>query len=807
MFQHNGNYHRPAMNKERIFRTISFLLNYAKENWKSIVKYGTVIGLIVAAFLIGGSYVVWLTKQDDVIRNLETFQKEVSNAYDPNQSKPIRILDKNGKLIGEFSRRKFKPIRTDNLNNHGNIIWALLSSEDQDFYEHGGVNYTALIRAIVVNLTTFRKQGGSTITQQLAKLTLDLGARNIFNKLTEFYCTFYLENRFDKKTILAMYLNRIFLGEGNTGVEEASRYYFNKPAYELTPAEAALLVGTIPAPSNYNAVRNPKIAFKRQRMVMFLMAENKALNPNPNSIEKDFERKIDSNIRKFKTFYKVEETKEEEDKLTVTSEIGKYGFDKDFNINLAPDFNFSVRQFVIENFSEMDLETRGLNIYTTLDYDKQEAAEKALREGIEGVRKKLSDEKAAYLKVGKNEEAAIQKKIVENMNGSLISINPSNGYVEALVGSYKISNIFRMNRAVSAVRQPGSVIKALVYLLAFEKRVITPTSVVTDEEIKIRGYSPKNWYAGYRGEMQARVAFAQSVNTVAVKLLSEVGVGTFLETLGKILSLDQSELNKRFQPNLSLALGSGELSPKELATIYATIANLGKKVKPIEILRIADYEGSELFSLPPANASEAEQILDPVACAMVLNLLEAVVSEEGTMKIGLKGEDRFPMGGKTGTVQSPKEARKRWGNRKGVRDAWFAGVNPNLVTTVWIGNDAGAPFPGSGSGISGSVWYKYVSYIARTIGFGETLIPPFNGDFVKVDICADTGGLLSGESDCPHPLYGQYFYIGDQPASTAAIPIKESGETTGARSNEALSGEDSVELELPETKEDRTDDQ
>ncbi|PJZ65009.1 carboxypeptidase [Leptospira wolffii] len=795
------------MNKERIFAFLASLYRYAKKNWKSILKYSTIGGIVVAAFLIGGSYVVWLTKQEDVARNLETFQREVSDTYDPNEIKPIRILDKNGKLIGEFSRRKFRPIRTDNLSHHGNIIWALLSSEDRDFYQHNGVNFTALARAIVVNLTTFRKQGGSTITQQLAKLTLDLGARNVFNKLTEFYCTFYLESKFDKNTILAMYLNRIFLGEGNTGVEEASRYYFNKPAYELTPAEAALLVGTIPAPSNFNAVRNPKIALKRQKMVMTAMGSNKELHPNPKSIEKDFEKKVDLNVRKFRAAYSVEETKEEDDKVVISSEIGKYGFDKDFTINLAPDFNFGIRQFVIDNFSEIDLESRGMNVYTTLDYDKQDAAERSLREGIESVRKKLTEDKAAFIKAGSNEEAALQKKIIENMNGSLISINPSNGYVEAMVGSYKISNIFRLNRAVSAVRQPGSSIKALVYLLAFEKRYATPTSIVTDEPIKIRGYAPKNWYKGHRGAMQVRVAFAQSVNTVAVKFMDEIGVGDFLSTLGKILDLDRSELNRRFQPNLTLALGSGELSPKELATIYATIANLGKKVKPIEILRITDFEGSELYSSPPINPAEAEQILDPVACAMTLNLLEAVVSEEGTLKVGLKEGEKFPLGGKTGTVQSPKEAQKRWGKRKGVRDVWFAGVNPNLVTTVWVGNDIGAPFPGSGSGTSGNIWFRYVSYVARTIGFGESLIPPFNGDYVKVDVCAETGGLLSNEANCKHPLLGQYYYVGDQPSSSTPKPTSQGeGTASGSEGTDALSDEDAVELDLPATSSDPNDD-
>ncbi|PJZ71390.1 carboxypeptidase [Leptospira perolatii] len=796
------------MNKERLLKILFSFWETIKKNWRSILKYGSIAGLIIGSFLVGGSYVVWLTKQDEVSKNLEAFEREVTNVFDPNEIKPIRILDKNGKLIGEFSRRKFKPIRTDNLKEHSNIVWALLSSEDQDFYSHHGINYTALLRAIIVNLTTFQKQGGSTITQQLAKLTLDLGARNIFNKLTEFYCTFYLESRFSKDAILAMYLNRIFLGESNTGVEEASRYYFNKPASELTPAEAAMLVGTIPAPSVYNAVRNPKIALKRQKMVLYLMADHKDLNPKSSSVERDFERKVEANIRKFRTSYKVEETKEEDEQITVTSEIGKYGFDKDFTVNLAPDFNFGVRQFVMENFSEIDLESRGLNVYTTLDYDKQEAAERSLREGIEGVRKKLTDDKAVFLKAGKNEEATLQNKIIQNMNGSLISINPTNGYVEAMVGSYKISNIFRLNRAVSAVRQPGSVIKGLVYLLAFQKRIINPTSIVIDEAIKIRGYSPKNWYKGYRGEMQARVAFAQSVNTVAVKLLHEIGVGDFLSTLGDILGLDKSELDRRFQPNLSLALGSGELTPEELATIYATIANLGKRVRPIQILRITDYEGSEFYSSAPIDMQEKDQILDPVACAMVLNLLEAVLSEEGTMKIGLKDGDRFPMGGKTGTVQSPKEARKKWGSRKGVRDAWFAGVNPKLVTTVWVGNDIGAPFQGSGSGISGSIWFRYVSYVARTIGFGDTLIPPFNGDYVKVDICGDDGSILS-ESECKNPLKGQYYYVGDQPTGPIVVTSNESAKSgaNGSENGEGLSGDDSVELELPEQpKEGQTED-
>ncbi|EMO30877.1 transglycosylase [Leptospira santarosai str. HAI821] len=777
------------------------LFLFIKSYWRFVFRYAVIAAVVTVSFLIGGSYVVWLTKKDEIVSNLDKFKNEVTNYYEISQIRPIRILDRNGKLIGEFSRRKFKPIRTDNLAEHGNVVWALLSSEDREFYNHHGVNYAALLRAIIINLTTFQKQGGSTITQQLAKLTLDLGARNIFNKITEFYCTFYLESQFDKNTILSMYLNRIFLGEGNTGVEEASRYYFNKAASELTPEEAAMLVGIIPAPSNYNPVRSLKIALKRQKLVLTPMSENQHLHPDPSSIEKNFSRKIDTNLKKFKTFYNVELTKDGE-KEFYSSDIARYGFDKDFTINLAPDFNYGIRQNILDTFSEIDIETRGMNVYTTLDYAKQDVAEKSLREGIESVRKKLNDVKAVYAKKGNSEEARVQQSIIDNMNGSLISINPGNGHIEAMVGSYKISNIFRLNRAVSALRQPGSTIKALIYAIAFENRIITPSSNVVDEEINIRGYSPKNWYKGYKGEITARIAFAQSVNTIAVKLLNEFGVSVFLEKISMILDVDKTTLEKRFQPNLSLALGSGELSPMELALIYATIANGGKKITPVQILRITDFEGSEMFSAPLKDPNETIQILDPVACAETINLLEAVLSEQGTMKLKLKDEDFFPMGGKTGTVQSPKEARKKWGSRKGVRDAWFAGVNPDLVTTVWIGNDVGAPFEGSGSGISGNIWFRYVNYIAKNIGFSETLVKPFNGDFVRVDVCGETGLLLHSSVPCLYPLYGQYYYIGEQPSAPAAATSENSAqETTTEKAilpQEEENDSDSVELELPE---------
>ncbi|PJZ85263.1 transglycosylase domain-containing protein [Leptospira harrisiae] len=745
--------------------------------WVRRVRFlslGLVIGIFLSFFFLGGAYVVWSGEEARVHKSLEKYRSEVSNFYDSFQPKSVKILDSSGKVMGEFYRRNFRPIRTDNLGKHNVIVWAVLSSEDREFFSHSGLNYTAIGRAIVTNLVQFRlSQGGSTISQQLAKLTLNLGKRNLFNKLTELYCTFYIESQYSKEEILAMYLNQIFLGEGNTGVEEAARYYFRKPASELSPEEAALLVGIIPAPSVYNPVRNLGIALSRQKRVLYDMARNPELHPSQKDIPNKFSDSIELNLKKFRTIYKVKENKDEEGNPKYSSEIGKYGADKDFRVNLAPDFNSEIRRFVLEKFSNEDLEERGLLVYTTLDLEKQRFAEEALRVGVDSVRADLTKQEADYQSKGKAELAEVTRAILPQLSGSMISLDPETGDVEAMVGGYKISNVFRFNRAEDARRQPGSTIKALVYALAFEKRIVNPSSRIKDEKLDISGYSPKNWYKGYKGEITVRQALAQSVNTVSVKLLHEIGISYFVQKLSAILSIPEEEAELRFQRNLSLALGSGELSPMELSVIYATLMNGGRRVTPRKIIKITDLDGNEFYNTIPNEA--AEQILDPVACAMAINTLQSVLTEEGTMTLKRKEGEPFLYAGKTGTVQSPKLTSSRWKGLKGVRDVWFAGLTPRNVTVVWVGHDEGAPFPGSGSGVSGGIWYKYTQNVKSKLGMGNQLISNFVGDFVKVDVCADDGTIIESTPDyiCKVPLYAQYYYIGDLPPKRAGFAKQE----------------------------------
>jgi membrane peptidoglycan carboxypeptidase len=742
------------------------LFKYIYSKRHSILRSLFYFITIATTILIASAYVVWKNEKTFVKANLDKYKSEVSNYHDSIGSKPIRIFDKNEKLIGEFYRKNFKPIRTDNLKDYKVLVWALLSSEDRDFYKHGGINYYSILRALVINLSKFKlTQGGSTITQQLAKLTLNLGERNIYNKITEAFCTYYIENQYDKETILAMYMNQIFLGEGNIGLEEASRYYFNKSGVDLNPAEAALLVGIIPAPSVYNPVKNLNISLERQKRILNDMSVNLQLYSD--KPEKDFAKKLNENIRIFKNTYKIKENKVGE-KVVYISEIGKYGFDRDFKINLAPDFNESIRRIILDKFSNEVLERTSLNVYTTLDYDKQVILQQALRDSIESVRTELSKEKEVYNKKNLPKEVKRQNEIIDSMNGSAISIDPFTGNVEALIGAYKISSVFRLNRAEEIRRQPGSVIKGLVYALALEKNIINPSTLIKDEKVDFKGYSPKNWYGNYKGYITARYALAQSVNTVAVKLLSEIGVGYFTDKLSAILDLSKEELRDRFGNNLSLALGSGELSPLELTLIYSTIANGGYRVSPRKILKITDEENNDKTPMELIQTKETVSIIDPVACAMAVNLLESVVSGEGTLPARFK--EKIPLAGKTGTVQTPSAVKAKWANRKGVRDSWFSGIYPSNVTTVWIGNDQGAPFPGSGAGLSGQVWLKFIGYMKSKKGIEGEIVKPFEGNFVRVDTCGETGELLSESVDCKFPLYGQYYYAGTQPVAQQKAP-------------------------------------
>jgi len=694
---------------------------------------------------------------------LQKLNSNMQGAFSPSELNPVKIYDRNGILIGQFLRKKFNLVTPDSLHEYNNLTWAILSAEDRRFYEHYGLDFHATLRAIGKNLMQFRlTQGGSTITQQLAKLILNFPERSLKNKIAITFFAFYIENNFDKRTILSMYMNTVFLGEGNYGFEEASIRYFNKRANQLKVTEAALLAGVIPAPSLYNPIKNLKIALHKQQIVLEKMSQNKALCKSVNCASGVFNAK--ESLSEFRNSYNVKDLKNSNG-IYSTSDIGKFFKSREYKVNLAPQFNDSIRKMLSDKFQNDELETLGLKVITTLDYEKQIAAERNLRIGLEKVKH------AIQKKILKRPNQTFDLNLVNGLSGIFVSVNPKNGEIEIFTNQNIHSSRDGINRIEDIRRQPGSSIKGLIYALALEKKIITPSSILVDEKINIGGYSPKNWYKGYQGEITARKAFAQSVNTISVKLLQKIGVDAFLTRLAQILSKPEGEIFSRFSPNLTLALGSGELTPMELAVIYATIAGGGLKITPKKILKIIDRKNNVLLN--NSSPDIRERILDPVACAMAINLMEAVMNDGGTMNIHASDELKLPIAGKTGTVQIPQEIKKKWGSISGIRDSWFAGVVPSTVSVVWVGNDFGAPIPSTRRSLSGTVWFNTILRIKNKLEFEKELIPLFEGNFIRVDICQDNEKLDTPEFPCKKILREQFYFKGSEPKFNHLKPEPE----------------------------------
>lgn len=800
---------------------------------KKLIKYLaiTIVSslILITFFLIGGAFVTWNQQKPIVEEQINEYKNGINAFQKGIQENPVRILDKNGILIGEFFVNPYEPIQVSNLKDYKILIFSILSMEDRDFYNHSGINWFAIFRALIINLKNFKiSQGGSTISQQLAKLIMNLGERNIFNKITEIFATYYIESTLSKDEILAIYLNKIYLGQNNYGVEQASRYYFNKSGKELNYAEAAMLAGLIPAPSIYNPINNLNIALTRQRLVLNAMAKNLNSPYTPDDLKnkKDFKEKIDGFIKQFKKKYNIKEITEEGIPTRYSSSIAEYGYDSNFNINLAPDFNSEIREFILDNYKNFNFRNGSIIVITTLDYIKQKEAEQVMKIRMQAIRADI-DAKYKKLKSKKSNQVEVNESLIDEikrgMQGAFVGLEPNTGNVEIFITNLRISSLYNPNRIENAYRQPGSTIKPLLYTMAFERGLLHPFSIVVDEKININGYSPKNWYGTYKGEIKVLEAIALSVNTIPVKILNHIGIDKFLDKMAEILDLSSQEVKRRFNRNLTLALGSGELSPMELAIIYATIQNGGMKIKPRKILKIIEsnenyeeYTNLDLSQFEPTNYS----VLNPIACAMTISSLSATLQPGGTFP--LKENFSFPLAGKSGTVQTPANIVKKWKGFNGIRDAWFAGMIPGLTTVVWIGNEYGAPFPGSGSSVAGRIWVDFLKYYTQNNPIeNQNLIPQnISGNFVKLNVCSDDGTILEDNWQnkltddgnpnphyCSKPLFNQYFFIGELPTKRK---IESSVTSEGASTNQIYSiqspstnletADDFIELLPPEYK-------
>ena len=652
-----------------------------------------------------------------ISQELKSHKEWLHGFGEQSKKKPIKIYAANGKLMGEYLPERGSKITMPVCKQLRPLRDAVIATEDNDFYSHRGISYRSIIRAAWKNISSFGiRQGGGTISQQLARNLFTNMKRSFSRKLYESLAAYQIESVLSKDEILCLYLNKIYMGEGRIGAEEASWFYFKKPPEKLDIAEAAMIVGLFPSPVKYSPLNNIELSLKKQKMVLDRMTEIGNLSQS----------KRQKTMNHFLRRYQV--------KLSTKDSglIGLYGASRYFRFNMAPSANEYVKDFLHQSLPDDVIRNGGLKVYTTIDPIRQNAALRNIRSVIRRLRIQM---------ISKNpkKDPELMQEYSRRLNGVLIALDSVTGNILSVVGGYSVTEGTMTRRVWSMRRQPGSSLKGFLYAVALNEETLKINSLVDDKRISINGYRPRNWNRKYLGEIPLVQAVAMSVNTIAVQTLHDLGISRFRSYLSSALGLGFFEARKRFPGNLSLALGSGELSPLELAKIYAPISNGGFSVTPKLIRFIETSQGDTLWSTSRYKTSQTK-VFDSASSSSTLKLMEHVFdpSLNGTASfIGKRRKSNtnylpFPIAGKTGTVQIDSKVRKtKYKGIRGVRDAWFIGIVPREVTVVWLGQDEGVPISASGA-TAATVWAAYAQSAlkGRIQGnFPAYLIDPFDQTF------------------------------------------------------------------------------
>ena len=580
------------------------------------------------------------------------------------------FYDSKGSLIyTTLSEERRIPININYIPDHTQK--AFIAIEDNRFYEHLGVDFRGTARAVVSTLSGREVQGGSTITQQLAKNAFLTQERTITRKIKEAFLARELEKRYTKDEILEMYLNHIYFGQGAYGVESAARYYFNKEAKDLNIAESATLAAIPKSPNYFNPFENPKASKERQELVIDQMVKYG-----------------------FITEAQGEAAKKEELKLATTAKKREDN----------PNFYFidMITQKVIDELGAEALYKGGLKVYTTLDSDMQRAAIESLKHLPAPVAPFMEEKDLEKLKEDEHPVAYNDKNKLTQPQVALVAIDPNTGHVKAMLGGRGQD---KFNRATLSVRQPGSSFKPFVYLTGMANG-FTPASIMEDKEEEFdKDWRPRNVTKKWYGKVTLRTAIARSMNIPTIRLAREVGVRKVVETAQKMgISTLETE-GKYTDANLSMAIGglSHGVSPLEMASAYGVFATNGILCKPFALLKITDANGQTLYE----NETVAKRVMDPKPIYSTVDMMKDVLiwGSGGGMGIGR------PAAGKTGTTDN-------------YVDAWFVGFTPDLSTAVWVGDDNNRTLDNmSGSGTPLSIWHDFMIKAHKDIPVSDFVNP------------------------------------------------------------------------------------
>ena len=593
-----------------------------------VIRFAILLFFIPAALGTGFSYSIVNYLELPDVKQLETYKPKSAT----------RLYADDGTLFAELFVEKRIPIPTSEMPRQ--LRLAFVAIEDVRFYNHVGIDVRGILRAAYRNVMRQSfSEGASTITQQLARNLFLTPTKSFKRKIEEAILAVNIERTYSKDEILSMYLNLIYLGEGAYGVEAASYTYFHKKARDLSLQEAATLASLTKAPSRSSPFKNVSKSMERRNLVMRKMYEAGFINKD------EYVKAAMSPLAlaPFRTYAR------------------KNGF-----------FIEYVKQTLEEHNSNKDeIYIQGLNIKTSLSLQMTEFADTAIQKGLVSYRER-------------------HPKASELPEVALVAIEVKTGEIKVLIGGKDFATS-PYNRMTQAKRQPGSAFKPIIYLAGLEEG-LKPSSILRDAPVSFTNpwskqvWSPHNYNNEYHGDVTMRRALELSLNTATVRLLEKIGVESVIDLAKRL------HISSNFEPNLSLALGSTEVMPLELALAYATVARGGYYLPPKAVRAISTIEGEELHMGQPV---EPEQVVDPEQVSMLIDMMKGVVKQGTAAKAA-----RMPyyLAGKTGTTND-------------FRDAWFIGFSPNLLCAVWVGYDKETHLAGRESGATAAlpIWIDFMS--------------------------------------------------------------------------------------------------
>lgn len=736
------------------------------KKWIRKARIGLIILLTLSALTGGivGSLFAYLQDLPQV-QALEDYQPSLVT----------RVYADNGEVFAEFFQEKRIMVPSSQIPKA--LKQAILAVEDSRFYQHSGIDFIGILRALVADIRAGSiVEGGSTITQQLTKILFLTPEKSLSRKIKEAILALLIESKYAKDEILEIYCNQMYLGSGTYGVEAAAQTYFGKSVKDLNLTEAALIAGLFRAPTRFSPFNNLDGAKRRMLHALRRMVNEEYISP--------------------------EEAAQASESPINLNYAGRYQ-------NKAPYFAEYIRQYLEKKYGINLLYRAGLKVYTTLNLKLQAYAEKSLKNGLRRIDKRrgfrgikrgksngrehlwqlpqvgdvvlgevvgikprhirlkiggsigtLSIKNMAWARItqptktfqlqdpvwvrvlaGNDANGGYELALEQEpeVQGALVALDPHNGHVKVMVGGYDF-DISQFNRSIQAKRQPGSAFKPFIYLTALSSG-FTPADIILDAPVSyyVPGmpsvWEPKNYTGEYYGPNTLRKALENSRNISTVRLLDRIGINPVIDTAQKM------GFAGPFHSNLSLALGASEVTLLELTKAYGALANQGVVLEPILINRVTDSDGKILEQNYPL----ASEVLNQETAYLITNILKGVINSGTGKKARVLNR---PVAGKTGTTND-------------YQDAWFIGFTPHLVAGAWVGLDDHQTIGDNETGARAAlpIWLEFMQKTLAQEPKEDFIIP--NGiAFVKID--PDTG-LLATDA-CPQ-VFQESFLKGSEPTT------------------------------------------